>query len=258
MPEATFPPPKRLGIVAALPEEAAGLLTEMAADPATEIVQLGGRRFHVGTLEGRACVLTLARVGKVAAATTTAAMIHHFDVEAILFTGVAGGAARHVGIGDIVIASETLQHDLDASPIFPRFEVPLTGLSRHPTDKGMTARLTAAAQAFLGQRLPGPDAGSHDRASPRLHQGLIISGDRFVSTGIEVERLRSDLPDALAIEMEGAAVAQVCHDYGVACAIMRTISDRADDSAHVDFPAFLRDVASHYSDGVVRRFLREA
>ena len=252
MPQAHSVEPKRLGLGAALPEEAAGLVAELAADPATLVVQLGGRSFHVGSLEGRPCVMTLARVGKVAAATTTAAMIHHFNVDSILFTGVAGGAARQVGIGDIVIGRQTLQHDLDASPIFPRFEVPLTGLSRHATDSALTDRLAAAAEAFLGEeRLRQPTLGR-----PSLHQGLIISGDRFVSTGAEVERLRRDLPDALAIEMEGAAVAQVCHDYGVACAIMRTISDRADDSAHVDFPAFLRDVASRYCDGVVRRFLR--
>ena len=240
--------PKRLAIVGALPDEVAGLMAEMGSDPATQTEEFGGRRYHVGTLEGRPCVLTLARVGKVAAATTTAALIHRFDVGAILFTGVAGGAGQGVNIGDIVVARQTLQHDLDASPIFPRFEVPLTGLSRHEADAGLTDRLAAAARAFLAE----------EERPARLHEGLIISGDRFVSTGAEVGRLRADLPEALAIEMEGAAVAQVCHDYAVPFAIMRTISDRADDSAHVDFPAFLRDVASRYCDGVVRRFLRLA
>ena len=93
--------------------------------------------------------------------------------------------------------------------------------------------------------------------TPRCHQGLLISGDRFVSTTTESLGLRETLPDALAVEMEGAAFAQVCHDYGVPLAMVRTISDRADDAAHVDFPRFLREVASRYSGAVIETLLRE-
>nr|MCU0925892.1 5'-methylthioadenosine/S-adenosylhomocysteine nucleosidase [Hydrogenophaga sp.] len=87
--------------------------------------------------------------------------------------------------------------------------------------------------------------------APRLHQGLLISGDRFVATTAESAALQRELPDALAVEMEGAAFAQVCHDFGVPLAVVRTISDRADDAAHVDFPKFLREVASRYSGAIV-------
>ena len=80
-------------------------------------------------------------------------------------------------------------------------------------------------------------------ARPRLHEGLVVSGDRFVATAAESAALRTALPDALAVEMEGAAVAQVCADFGLPFALLRVISDRADDSAHVDFLAFTREVA---------------
>jgi methylthioadenosine nucleosidase (EC 3.2.2.16) len=80
-----------------------------------------------------------------------------------------------------------------------------------------------------------------------VHRGLIVSGDRFISTRADSDALRHALPDALAVEMEGAAVAQVCHDYGVPFALVRTISDRADDNAHIDFGRFIRAVASQYS-----------
>ncbi|PMY01486.1 5'-methylthioadenosine/S-adenosylhomocysteine nucleosidase, partial [Pseudomonas sp. GW460-13] len=89
-------------------------------------------------------------------------------------------------------------------------------------------------------------------AAPALHHGMIASGDQFIGSPAAVTELRERLPGLLAVEMEGAAVAQVCHEYGVPYAVMRTISDRADDSAHVDFAAFLKDVASHYSSGVLR------
>ncbi len=91
--------------------------------------------------------------------------------------------------------------------------------------------------------------------SPTVHRGLLISGDRFVSTAAESEALRRALPDALAVEMEGAAVAQVCHDYGVPFAAMRTISDRADDAAHGDFARFVAEVASRYSLALVGAWL---
>ena len=93
----------------------------------------------------------------------------------------------------------------------------------------------------------------------RLHHGLVISGDRFVSGAAESAALRAALSAAghaaLAVEMEGAAIAQVCHDYGLPFASVRTISDRADDSAHVDFPKFVGDVASQYARSIVERFL---
>jgi adenosylhomocysteine nucleosidase len=92
-------------------------------------------------------------------------------------------------------------------------------------------------------------------ATPKLHRGLVVSGDRFVSTAAESEALRRDLPEALAVEMEGAAVAQVCHDYGVPFAAVRTISDRADDAAHTDFLRFVAAVASRYSLAVIDAWL---
>ena len=90
---------------------------------------------------------------------------------------------------------------------------------------------------------------------PRVHRGLILSGDRFVSRAEESAALRSELQDALAVEMEGAAVAQVCLDYGMPFAAVRTVSDRADDDAHIDFNRFIRDVASRYSLAILSQWL---
>jgi adenosylhomocysteine nucleosidase len=88
-----------------------------------------------------------------------------------------------------------------------------------------------------------------------VHRGLIVSGDRFVSANAESEALRLALPEALAVDMESAAVAQVCRDFGVGFGAVRTISDRADNEAHVDFPRFLDQVARHYSARIIRKAL---
>jgi adenosylhomocysteine nucleosidase len=94
--------------------------------------------------------------------------------------------------------------------------------------------------------------------SPLLHQGLVASGDRFVASRLQSDELRGLLPHALAVEMEGAAVAQACADFERPFAVLRTISDRADDSAHVDFTRFVREVASVYTRAIVEDWLRQA
>jgi len=194
-------------------------------------------------------LLVLSGIGKVAAATTAALLLDRFAVSGLLFTGVAGGLGPGVQVGDVVVADQLLQHDMDASPLFPRWEVPGTGRSHFAADAALADRLAQAAAQVLGQPLPA--LASFGIATPRAHRGLIVSGDRFVASQAESTRLQQDLPQALAVEMEGAAVAQVCHDFGRPFAVLRTISDRADDQAHVDFPRFLAQVAAEYSRDIV-------
>jgi adenosylhomocysteine nucleosidase len=199
-------------------------------------------------------VLVLSRIGKVAAATTATALIERFNVSAIVFTGVAGGIATGVNVGDMVVASEFVQHDMDASPLFPPLEVPLYGRAHFPTDIALTQSLRVAAQGILNNPSQWIDMDTlhalHVR-SPKVHSGLVLSGDRFVSTSSESQALQQRLPLALAVEMEGAAVAQVCHDYEVPFAAVRTISDRADDAATTDFSRFIQEVASRYTSALM-------
>lgn len=248
-----------LGIVAALHEEIADLLAEMA--PGAHVERIGMREYHVGRLHGQDCVIVLARIGKVAAAATATALIHRFAVDAIVFTGLAGGVAHGVKVGDVVVADTLIQHDLDARPLFPRHEVPLLGRSHFETEESLRERLHAAATQWLleslTQRIDADTRAIFRLDAPGVHVGLIASGDRFVSSAAEVAAIREALPETLAVEMEGAAVAQICHEYGVPFALLRTVSDSADDAAHVDFPRFLRGVASVYSHGILTRFLTD-
>jgi len=114
---------------------------------------------------------------------------------------------------------------------------------------------TGALQDVV-QSLPRQDWLKIDLAQARVHHGLVISGDRFISQSADSAELQRRLPHALAVEMECAAMAQVCHDYGVPMAAVRTISDRADDAAHVDFAQFIHSIASSYSAAVLDRLLR--
>lgn len=246
-----------IALVSALHEELAAVL-DLMPDEQQQLV--GGRTFWCGHLHGHDVVAVLSGIGKVAAATTATVLIERFHAQRIVFTGVAGGLAPGVRVGDVVVARHFLQHDMDASPIFPRHEVPGYGRSSFDADARLTSQLVLASER-VARTLPGQLGAEVLQAfgmdAPRCHQGLLISGDRFVSTTAESQALRAALPDALAVEMEGAAFAQVCHDYGVPLAVVRTISDRADDDAHVDFPRFLREVASRYSAAIIEDLLRQ-
>lgn len=234
-------------IISALPEEQAGLAQLLQNK---ELLAQHPRALQRGLIHEKPVILALAGIGKVAAALTATMLIERHQVQRIIFTGVAGGLAPQVHVGDVVVGSAYLQHDMDASPLFPRYEIPLTGMSRFAAEPALFATILGAIkQDFM------PTNSLKGFQNFQIHEGLIISGDRFVSSAAEVHSLRTQLPDALCVEMEGAAVAQVCHSYRLPFTAIRTISDRADDNAHVDFPQFVSEVAGPYAVGMVRAIM---
>lgn len=248
----------RIALMSAMLEEIEMLLPELG--PEVRTVSRGQRNYYLGHLGGREVVAVFSRWGKVAASATVTHLITEFEVDALLFSGVAGALAPGLKVGDIVVGEEFLHHDLDARPIFKQFETPLLGRSRFPADPELTRLLAAAAQAFAAEDLAasvGPDAlerfGLH---APAIHRGLIVSGDRFIASHEAAQSLRDQVGDALCVEMEGAAVAQICFEYGIPCAVLRVMSDSADDAAPVDFLAFVSEVARNYSHGILLRALQ--
>ena len=247
---------KPIAIVSAMHDELSHLLALM---PDENKQTRAGRDFWLGHLHGQDVVLVLSGIGKVAAATTAALLIEHFKASQIVFTGVAGGLGQGVAVGDLVVADSFLQHDLDVSPLFPKYEVPSYGFATFQADTRLACELKLASNAVLddlAQVLAMDARAAFNLTKPQLHTGLLISGDRFVSTTLESQKLQQDLPQALAVEMESAAFAQVCHDYNIPFAAVRTISDRADDDATVDFNRFLSEIASHYSAAIVAAWLK--
>jgi adenosylhomocysteine nucleosidase len=244
-----------IAIVSALQEELADVLELM---PDEHKRSVGGRTFWRGHLQDHEVVVVLSGMGKVEAATTATLLIDHFKADHVLFTGVAGGLAPGVEVGDVVVGTGFVQHDLDASPLCPRYELPGQGVTELRADAALAQVLQQAAQdaiTWLPHLLDAPTLASLGLHRPAVHSGLIVSGDRFVSTEVESQALRQALPEALAVDMESAAMAQVCRAFGVPFAAVRTISDRADNEAHVDFPRFLQQVARHYSARIIRKAL---
>lgn len=248
---------KTIGIMAAMHDEIAGLVQEMGLD--VKVHRMGQRDYHVGILHGQRCVVVLARIGKVAAAATTVTLIREFGVQEIIFTGLAGAISPDVRVGDVVLGRCLLQHDIDASPLFAKYEVPLLGRSRFDADPALSERLEQCLHDYFkydfNHHVGAERSQQFGLDGPAVHHGTIISGDQFVGDAAQVQALRTALPDALCVEMEGAAVAQICYEYDLPFAVLRTISDSADDSASVDFSTFLEHVASVYSTGILRRYL---
>lgn len=242
--------------MSAMHEENASLVKAMHV---SKKEQLGARTYYCGTLYGRDVVVVFSHWGKVAAAITASTLICHYHVSEILFTGVAGALDEKLRIGDIVVGHALYQHDMDARPIIDRHEIPLLGRAAIDTAENLRMQLASASEQFLKHDFKATvgceNAAAFGIGSPQVMRADIASGDQFVSDTAVAADIRSRLPGVACVEMEGAAVAQVCESFDVPFGLVRTISDGANDSSEVDFQAFVSQVAQQYSLGIVKRYL---
>ena len=210
---------KVIGLIGAMDEEIS-LLLEGMLDKVT--FTKCGIQYHKGSFAGKSVVVCKSGVGKVNAAVTTQILIDTFKAEEVLFTGVAGALHPELNIGDIVISSECMQHDMDVTPLgFPRGIIPYQEVSSFPADANL---ITLAEQACREQKV-------HHLT------GKVLSGDQFIANRETVIMLSEQL-EGVCAEMEGAAVAQVCYMNHIPFVIIRSMSDKADGSAYVNFREF--------------------
>lgn len=243
----------KIGIIGAMREELDKLIAEMVCEKETT---KGMRTFYEGTLYEKEVVLVFSRWGKVAAATTVTQLIVEFGVDKVIFSGIAGALSSQLNIGDVVIGQKLFQHDMDASPLMPRFEIPLVGRSFFETDEVDVAKAKQAVEKFLQTETAFLDKLSNYKIiSPKVFVGDIASGDKFVNNEAERNEIKKNLPTVLCVEMEGAAVAQVCYDFNIPFLVVRTISDTADEGAVIDFPVFLENIASEYVHYILKELL---
>lgn len=242
--------------MSAMHEENASIVEEMSIENKQTI---GARTYYTGKLLGQSVVVVFSHWGKVAASITATSLINLFDAKEIIFTGVAGAIDTRLGIGDIVIGTDLYQHDMDVSPLIPRHEIPLLGTAAIAADESIRSRLASAARQFIENdfsKMLAEDAiRSFNLQSPRVQLAAIASGDQFVSQNALSADIKQRLPEVACVEMEGAAVAQVCESFGVPFGVIRTISDGANESSDMDFQAFVSSVARVYSLGILKRYL---
>ncbi len=219
---------KRIGIIGAMEVEVANLKKAMKNET---IVRKASVEFYAGEIEGREVVVARSGVGKVNAAVCAQIMIDLWQVDVLLNTGIAGSLSAQIDIGDIVLSTDVLHHDMDAVGFgYPRGQIPQMQEFSFPADAG----LRSLAEEVCC------------RVNPDIHvyQGRIVSGDQFVSD----QQVKDDIAHTFggfAVEMEGAAIGQTAYVNGIPFLVIRAISDKADGSAQMDYPAFEAKAAEH-------------
>ncbi|WP_374755874.1 5'-methylthioadenosine/adenosylhomocysteine nucleosidase [Larkinella soli] len=216
-----------------------------------KVVTLNGIRFVTGRIRGRRVVVAETGIGKVNAAMTTATVLTHFKPEQVLFTGIAGGVNPDLQPGDLVIARQTAHHDYG----YITFQQQKTNQTRNaitkelnptyfPADSMLVVKARQAARSTTFEPIPSTSR------PPSVVEGIVVTGDVFVSSEEKVKSLRSEFK-ADATEMEGAAVAQVCYQQKVPCLIIRSLSDKANSNARQDMLTFVKIAARNSANLVM-------
>lgn len=226
-----------IGIIGAMEEEVAVLKEEMTI---AEISEYASMQFCKGTLCGKDVVIVRSGIGKVNAGICAQILADKFEVDILINTGIAGSLDAAIDIGDMVISTDLVEHDMDAT-IFgdPLGQVPRMDTFSFPADEELVKKAVAA----------------NEEANPdiKTFTGRIVSGDQFVSSAEVKEKLVKNF-GAKCTEMEGAAIGHVAYLNKISCVIIRAISDKADNSATMDYPTFEKKAIEH-SVRLVRNLL---
>lgn len=196
---------------------------------------------YAGTLNGQNIVLVQSGIGKVNASIITALLLERYNIDYVINTGVAGAMGENLKVTDMVVSTEVLHHDVDATNFgYSYGQVP--GMPAVYTSDEMLVRQSLAALS-LNDEINGSS-------------GLVVSGDSFIDSDAEKENIFTNFPDAMCVDMESASIAQTCWQFNTPFVIIRSMSDSANESADMNYEEFLAKACVHSSE-VVKSLLRE-
>ena len=226
-----------IAVIGAMDVEIEKLLPEITNRKETK---LRGHTYYTGIMRGKNVVVTRSGVGKVNAAVTTSELIREFDVDSLIFTGIAGAVDPELEPSDVVISTALVQHDVDLTA-FGNKPGQMDGFDDRNfyADKALIDTATTAARGVVGK--------------DKVNLGVIVTGDQFVADKQAVQKMYKEFK-AMAVEMEGAAVAQVAFMYGKPLVVIRTISDKADGSATLDYEE-MKTLTANNSAGITLKML---
>lgn len=218
----------KIGIIGAMEEEVLALREKLKV---TDVRSIASLEFYVGTLHGKEIVLVKAGIGKVNAAICTQLLIDCFHIDSVINTGVAGALSDELDIGDIVISVDAIQHDMDATGFgYEKGVIPRMEESVFKADKRLVHIAEKASEVLS--------------VNTNIFTKRIVSGDQFISDPEKKKELIKEF-SGFCTEMEGAAIAHACHVNKIPFVIIRSISDKADDSAEVNFSQFTQLAAAN-------------
>ena len=230
---------KKIGIIGAMELEVETLKSKMNVVKTTKKANM---EFFEGTLNGVGVVIVRSGIGKVNAGICTQILADLFDVTHIINTGIAGSLDAQIDIGDIVVSTDVLQHDMDVRVFgYPLGEIPQLGTLSFPADERMASLAKSVCEKV--------------NAEVKVFSGRIVSGDQFICDKEVKDKLVENFHQ-LCTEMEGAAIGQAAYLNEIPFVILRAISDKADNSAEMDYPTFEKKAAEHCAK-LVEEFIVE-
>jgi 5''-methylthioadenosine/S-adenosylhomocysteine nucleosidase len=222
----------KIGIVGAMAQEVE-ILVDLMTDKT--VTQIASCTIFEGKINDKSVALLQSGIGKVAAAVGTTALLQLTKPDVVINTGSAGGVASGLHVGDIVISTETCYHDVDVTAFgYAKGQLPAC-----PPVFISDQKLTALAEKIAWEQ-------GHN-----VKRGLICSGDSFIAGGERLAQIKADFPNVTAVEMEAAAIAQVCHSFNIPFVVVRAISDAGDGEASISFEEFLPIAAKQSSKMVI-------
>ncbi|KGQ70421.1 5'-methylthioadenosine/S-adenosylhomocysteine nucleosidase [Chelonobacter oris] len=222
----------KIGIVGAMAQEVEILCNKMTGLTSRKV---GSCTIYQGNLAGTETALVQSGIGKTAAAMATTALILLAKPDCVINTGSAGGISAALNIGDVIISDETAYHDADVTVFgYAKGQLPACP----PTFPSNQALIELAEKALQTQ---GKSA----------VKGLVCSGDVFCNGEQQIAKIKADFPQAVAVEMEAAAIAQVCFAFDLPFVVVRAVSDVADKESHISFDEFLPLAAQQSSEMVL-------
>lgn len=215
-----------------MPQELA-LLVEKLASAQKHFVQ--GKVYHTGTIGHHDIVLVESGIGKVMSAMSVAILADHFKVEAVINTGSAGAVASGIEVGDVVVADELVYYDVDVTA----FGYDYGQMAQQPLYFGASRYFISEMKQVL------------EKLHYKTHVGLIATGDSFVAGQDKIDQIRFHFPQVLAVEMEGAAVAQAAHSLGLPFMVIRAMSDTATHDANISFDEFIVEAGKRSAESLI-------
>lgn len=223
----------KAGIIGAMEPEVAILKAKLTN---CETMTHAGYTFYQGQIDNNDVVIVQSGIGKVAAALATAILIDKFQPDYVVNTGSAGGFDASLKVGDIVISSEVRYHDVDVTAFgYEIGQLPANPAAYFPHDTLVTAA----------------KAGINDLKNIQAMIGLITTGDTFMTKDDDIAKARKNFPTMAAVEMEGAAIAQTCHQFDIPFVIIRSLSDIAGKESPTSFDEYLETASVNSSQLVI-------
>ena len=223
----------KIGIIAAMPEELKLLVEHLEM---AEKHQRLGHVYYTGRIKHHEVVLVESGIGKVMSAMSVAVLVNDFKVTAVINTGSAGAVASGLEIGDVVVADRLVYHDVDVTA----FGYDYGQMARQPLYYEASRYLVEEMKAVL------------EKTQQTSRVGLIATGDSFIAGQDKIDQIKAHFPDVLAVEMEGAAIAQAAHSLGLPFMVIRAMSDTASHDANITFDEFILEVGKRSAETLIQ------